>query len=260
MEFKAKVFRRIVFFISSLFFMSLFAVIDLSNCATMRQNDFSQYNFSLKDTLSIFLLNNGKGNYFCIPVQYVGDYQITSFEFDNGNILIGDYDVLFKREGVNIYVYLNETADENGAKDGEFYLVYQEEKGRVLVSKMAEPLANNYLMNHYYIFIEKYLTDNEMKNIINEYEKGNVYSRMSVWYDITIDKEEQNGCGMLDDFELYNGFALAPALFPPNLDFFKARYLQNRKTVTDTVRGNININKELLLELNLIYINLFPSV
>jgi len=208
--------------------MVLFTAINLSNCATAHQNDFSQYNFSLKDTLSIFLLNNGKDYYFCIPVQYIGDYQIAGFEFDNGNILIDNYDILLKRDEVDISVYLNETADENGSTAGEFNLIYLEKNGSVLVSKMAEPLSmKNNMMNHYYIFIEKHLTDNEMKNIINEYEKGNVYSRLSVWYDITIDNEEQNGCGMLDDFELYNGLAFDPAWFPPNLNFFKARYLQN---------------------------------
>ena len=172
----------------------LFAAIVLSNCAA--GNDFSQYNFSLKDTLSIFLLNNEKDYYFCIPIQYTGDYQISGFEFDKGNILIGDYDILLKKDEVNISVYLNEEADEDG-------------------------------MYNHYIFIEKHLTDDEMKNIINEYEKRRVYSRMSVWYDITIDNEKQNGSGMLDDFELYNGPAFAPALFPDNLNFFKAKYLQN---------------------------------
>jgi len=207
----------------------LFAAIALSNCAAAHRNDFSQYNFSLKDTLSIFLLNNEKDYYFCIPVQYMGDYQISGFEFDNGNILVGDYDILLKRDDLKIFVYLNETADENGITAGEFNLVYQEKNGKISVSKMAEPLAMKNrlenMTNHYYIFIEKHLTDNEMKNIINEYEKGNVYSRMSVWYDISIDNEEQNGSGMMDNFELYNGLSLDPALFPPNLNFFKARYL-----------------------------------
>ena len=31
---------------------------------------------------------------------------------------------------------------------------------------------------------------------------------------------------MLDDFELYDGPAIDPAWFPPNLNFFKAKYLQ----------------------------------
>jgi len=31
---------------------------------------------------------------------------------------------------------------------------------------------------------------------------------------------------MLDNFELYNGPALAPALFPANLNLFKVKYLQ----------------------------------
>jgi len=211
--------------------MCLFLMITIPSCTTARQSDFSQYNFSLKDTLSIFLLNNGKEYYFCIPVQYMGDYQIARFEFDNGNIQIDDYDIPLKRDEVDISVYLNETADEDGSATGEFNLVYLEKNGKVLVSKMAEPLAMKNrlenMMNHYYIIIEKHLTDNEMKNIINEYERGNVYSRMSVWYDISIDNEEQNGSGLLDDFEIYNGPAFAPALFPPNLNFFKARYLQN---------------------------------
>jgi len=206
-------------------FICLCAAIALSNCAAKRQ-----YNFSLKNTLSIFLLNNEKGYYFCIPVQYMGDYQIARFEFDNGNILIGDYDILLKRDEVNISVYLNETPDENGGITEGFNLIYQEENGKVLASKIAEPLAmkneSDYMMNHYYIFIEKHLTDNDMKNIINEYEKGKVSSQLSIWYDLTIDNEEQNGSGIMDNFELYDGLAIDPVWFPPNLNFFKVKYLQ----------------------------------
>ena len=176
------------------------------------------------------MLENGKDHYFCIPVQYMGDYQIEKFEFNNGNIFIGDYDILLKRDEINIYVYLNEASDLDGDSDSEFDLIYLEENGIISVSKMGEPLTikheSDEKVNHYYIFIEKYLTDNEMKNIINEYEKGNVYSKLSIWYDITIDNEEQNGSGMLDDFELYDGLAIDPAWFPPNLNFFRAKYLQ----------------------------------
>ena len=210
--------------------MGLFAAITLSNCATTRQNDFSQYKFSLKDTLSIYLLNDEKGYYFCIPVQYLGDYQLARFEFDNGNIRVGDYDISLKRDKVNISVYLNETANEAGNAVDEFNLIYHEENGKVSASKMAEPLTMkdkpNHMKNHYYIFIEKRLTDNEMKKITNEYKKGNVHSKMSVWFNITVDNEEQNGSGMLDDFELCDGFALDPDSFPSNLNFFKAKYLQ----------------------------------
>jgi hypothetical protein len=213
----------------SLLIISLFAAIAFLNCATMRQNDFSKYNFSLNNTLSIFLINNEKDCYFCIPVQYAGEYQISRFEFDNGNILIGDYDIPLKRDELNISVYLNEAADENGNTAGEFYIIYQEKNGKVLTNKMAEPLAEknlpDFMMNHYYIFIEKYLTDNEMKNIVNEYKKGKVQSQMSIWYDLTIDNEEQNGSGILDTFDLYDGPGIDPAFFPSNLDFFKAKYL-----------------------------------
>jgi len=205
--------------------VGLFAAIIFSNCANKRS-----YDFSLKNTLSIFLLNNGENYYFCIPVQYMGDYQIGSFEFNNGNIQIGDYEILLKRDEINISVYLNETADLDGDSENGFNLIYLEENGEISTSKMGEPLTINNdsdeKLNHYYIFIEKYLTDNEMKKIIKEYEKGNVYSKLSIWYDITIDNEEQNGSGMLDDFELYDGPAIDSAWFPSNLNFFKAKYLQ----------------------------------
>jgi hypothetical protein len=62
--------------------IGLFATIIFSNCATTRH-----YDFSLKNTLSIFRLNNGKDHYFCIPVQYAGDYQIENFGFNGGYIL-----------------------------------------------------------------------------------------------------------------------------------------------------------------------------
>jgi hypothetical protein len=94
---------------------------------------------------------------------------------------------------------------------------------------MAEPLAiknePDYIMNQYNIFIEKYLADNEMKNIINEYERRNVSSNLSIWYDITIDNEEQNGSGILDDFEFHSG-PVNEYVWPlPNLDFFRTKYL-----------------------------------
>ena len=210
--------------------ISLFLVIIFSNCATKRQNDFSKYDFSLKDTLAIFLLNNEEDYYFCIPVQYSGDYQIGSFKFINCNILIGNYDILLKRNEVNISIYLNETANDDGNAVDNFNLIYLQKSGKILVSKMAEPLAvkseSDNTINHYYIFIEKHLTYNEMKKIVSEYEKGNVYSQFSVWYDITIDNNEQNGSGLLDNFDLYDGLAIDPVWFPPNLNFFKAKYLQ----------------------------------
>ena len=205
--------------------ISLFTAIAFLNC-TAKHN----YDLSLNNTLSIFLLNNEKSHYFCIPVQYMGDYQISGFEFNNGNILIGDYDILLKRDEINIYIYLNETADEDGNSDSEFILIHSEENGKILISKMDEPLTKKHEsdeeFNHYYIFIEKFINNVEYKKIIKEYEKGNVSSKLSIWYDITIDNEEQSGSGMLDDFELHNGPAIDPAWFPPNLNFFKTKYLQ----------------------------------
>ena len=206
-----------------LFIMGLFAATILSSCATT-----GRHGFTLNNTLSIFLLNNGKDNYFCIPVQYIGDYQITSLEFVNGNILIGDYDILLKRDEINTYVYLNEYADIDGNSDADFNLIYSEENGRISISKMNEPLTkheSDEKVNHYYIFIEKYLSNDDMKKITNEYERGKVYSTLSIWYNIAFDNEEQSLSGMLDDFELYDGPAIDTS-FIPNLNFFRAKYLQ----------------------------------
>jgi hypothetical protein len=163
----------------------------------------------------------------------MGDYQIEKFEFDSGHVQIGDFEILLKRDEVNIYVYLNEAADESefSYKDSDdaFNLIYSEEKSKILISKMDKSLTKKYesdgKVNHYYIFIEKFLNDYEIKKITNEYEKRNVYSKMYIEYDITIDNEEQAGSGIYDDFELYDGLAIAPALFPANLNFFKDRYL-----------------------------------
>jgi hypothetical protein len=205
--------------------IGLFVIVVFSHCAAA-----PHHNFSLKDTLSIFLLNNEKGDFFCVPVQYVGDYQIEDFEFTGGYVLIGDYEILLQRDDVNIAVYLNEAADEYGNSDGEFKLIYREENNIISVSKMSEPLAIKHgadkEMNHYYIFIEKYLENDDMKKIINQYEKGKIYSQMNISYDITIDNEPQAVSGLYDDFELYDGPAIDPAWFPQNLDFFKSQYLQ----------------------------------
>ena len=205
--------------------MILFVAFFSSNCTTTRH-----YDLSLDKTLSIFLLNNGENEFFCIPVQYMGDYQIESFEFSGGYIQIGDYEILLKRDEVNIYIYLNETADIDGSAVDEFNLIHSEENGKISISKMDEPLAAKHgtdeTLNHYYFFIEKHLSNNEVEKIADEYEKGNAYSRLYIGYDMTIDNEIQAGNGMLDDFELHDGPAIDPAWFPPNLNFFKAKYLQ----------------------------------
>jgi hypothetical protein len=209
----------------------LFLVLAFVSCTARN------YNFSLKDTLSIFLLNNEKDFYFCIPVQYMGEYQINNFEFDSGYLLIGNYEILLNRDEINIYVYfseanvyIDEESEEFDFSDGEFNLIYSEENGKLLISKMSEPLAiqtdSDGKWNHYYIFIEKHLKKDEMKKIVNEYEKGNVHSKLYIGYDITIDNELQTGNGMADDFELVDGIAMDPALFPANLNFFKEKYMQ----------------------------------
>ena len=206
---------------SNLFVFYVFAVITFSSCSTTPT-------ISLTNTLSIFLLNNGKDNFLCIPIQYIGDYHIGSFEFDNGSVLFGSYEIPLKNNELNIYVYLNKTTDETGNSIGDFDLIYSEEKGNVLISKMNEPLAakyeTDYLMNQYNIYIEKYLSKNEMQKIINQYEKGNVNSRFSVWYNITLDNEKQPGNGMMGDFILNNEFNHDAVRIFPHFQHFADKY------------------------------------
>ena len=191
-----------------------FAII-FSNCANNLK-----YEFICQNTLSIFLQNNGKDYYFNIPIQYIGDYKIESFEFVNGHILIGDYKISLKRDNIKISIYYNEDADDiqtivdfvNNKNDmdsiaeyfkidayGLFKLIYLEENGRISISKKQE-YDNN--MNQYNIYIEKVLNKDEIKNIVNEYKKGNVNSQLEIWYDIIIDNEQQRGSGIIDNFEI----------------------------------------------------------
>ena len=207
-----------------LYIFGLLVVISLLNCVSTRQ-----YNFSFKNTLSVFLLNDDKEYFLCIPVQYLGDYHIGGFDYSTGFILIGDYEIPLKRDEINISVYLKEDADENGSSCSGFNIVYLEEKGRIILSKMNETLSakqvkDDNIYTHYYIFIEKYINNGEIKKIKNEYEKGNTSSRLEIWYNLLIDNELQKGNGMLDDFELYDGISIDPKWFPPNLNFFKAKY------------------------------------
>jgi hypothetical protein len=181
-----------------LFFLCLFTTIFLLTCTATRN-----YNFSLKNTLAIFLLNDGKDYYFSIPIQYIGNYQIEDFEFKNGFILIGGYEILLNRDDMNIGVFEKIPCDENGNTDGP-----------------------DLTFNQYNIILEKYLKDSEIENITKEYEKGNVGSKFYLEYMITIDNEQAE-CGYSDDFELDNGpvqdFGSG---FPPNLGFFRAKVLE----------------------------------
>ena len=58
-----------------------------------------------------------------------------------------------------------------------------------------------------------------------EYEKRNTNSNFSIWYDLIIDNEEQNGSGIMDDFELHNGPLQEYVWFFQNLEFFRTKYL-----------------------------------
>jgi hypothetical protein len=176
------------------------------------------------------MLKNEKYYYFCVPLQYYGDYQIQSFEYVSGSVIIGNYEILLKRDEMKISVYLNEEPEEFGNSDGVFNEIYLEENGRVLVSKMNEPLSikkdSENMMNYYYIFIEKILSNEELKKITNEYKKGDIDSNMNIWYDLIIDNVDQSGSGIMDHFELCNELILDTSWFPPNLDFFKNKYWQ----------------------------------
>jgi len=207
----------------------LCAALFCSNCAT-KPASAHKHNFSLKNTLSIFLLNNENKPLFCIPLQYLFNDHIGSFAFSHGSIIIGDYEMPLQLDDIIISVYLNENADENGSAASGFNAVFMQEKGIIKLSKMNEPLSvkqtedtENY--NHYYIFIEKYLDGNDLAKINREYDKGNGNGRFEIWYDLIIDNEPQNGSGIIDDFELYDGMAIDPLWFPSNLNFFKAKYL-----------------------------------
>jgi hypothetical protein len=208
-----------------LFITGLIVTILLLNCVAARN-----YNFSLKNTLSIFLLNDGKDYFFSIPIQYIGDYNLEDFEFNSGYIVIGDYEMVLGRDDISLDIFVNECSDEYGNTEGLHNLVYSEKNGKIMISKMDEPLTiknkSEQVFNQYNIIIEKLLKDKEIKSITNKYKKGNTLSRFYLEYAVTIDNEQMEGCGYSDDFELYNGPVDGSDWFPPNLDFFRTKVLK----------------------------------
>ena len=172
-----------------------------ANCA-------SNYNFICYNTLSIFFNRDGNDCYLNLPVQYIGDYQIETFDFLRGNILIGDYNILLERDNLKISILLNTASDIYGNIEGTFDLVYLEEYGNITISKMNEPIIKSEAdstMNMYNINIERKLNENEIKKLIKEYRKGNTGSHFSITYEAVIDNDF-GIFGIYDDFELRNAF------------------------------------------------------
>jgi len=187
--------------------IGVFAAFISQNCESAQR-----FEFICQNTMSVYILNNGNNYYFRIPVQYVGDYQIETFDFLNGYILIGDYKIPLERENVKINILMNKSSDEYGNTKGGFDTVYSQENGRIVISKLNEPVIKNktdYAMNMYNINIERILNKNEINNIINEYKnlenidynyrEGKTNSKMNIEYKITIDEEFE--AGMFDYFE-----------------------------------------------------------
>jgi len=189
--------------------ITLLAIFLFSTC-----NAKPHYNFICRNTMSISILSNGKNHYFSIPVQYVGDYQIESFEFLNGYVLIGDYKILLERENIKINILLNKSANEDGKARGDFEAVYSEDKGKIKISKLDEPIIKDETdktLNLYNMDIERVLSKDEIKNIINEYENlknidykyrtGNTNSKIGIEYKIKTDIDGEFETGMFDYFE-----------------------------------------------------------
>jgi len=195
--------------VSHLYLLTLLTLSLLSACKPS-----PHYNFICRNTMSISILSNGKYRYFSIPVQYVGDYQIESFEFLNGYVLIGDYKILLERENIKINILLNKSANEDGKARGDFEAVYSEDKGKIKISKLDEPIIKDETdktLNLYNMDIERVLSKDEIKNIINEYENlknidykyrtGNTNSKIGIEYKIKTDIDGEFETGMFDYFE-----------------------------------------------------------
>ena len=193
--------------VSHLYLLTLLTLSLLSACKPS-----PHYNFICRNTMSISILSNGKNHYFSIPVQYVGDYQIESFEFLTGYVLIGNYKILLERENITINILLSKSSDVDGKAKGDFETVYSEDKGKIKISKLEEPILkdeSDKTLNLYNIDIERVLTKEEINNIINEYENlktidyeyrtGNTNSKINIEYKIKIENEFE--AGMFDYFE-----------------------------------------------------------
>jgi len=177
-------------------------IIFLSNCASEHE-----YNFTCDNTLSIFINKENNTYRFNIPIQYIGNYQLETFDLLPSNILIGDYNIILNRENTTIAALLNTASDEYGKIiKGSFDLVYLEEYGIISTSELNAPITKSETdntLNQYNINIQRILTDDEAKSIINEYRKGNINSSFIIWYKATIDNEFGE-FGISDDFILNN--------------------------------------------------------
>jgi hypothetical protein len=136
----------------------LSALIFLLNCTSTSPRQLSVSDFSLHNTVSIFLLENEAGFFFCMPIQYHGDFHIGSFEFTKGIIVIGEYEIPLLKDNINIFVYLNQKTDNSGSLISGFDLVFWKERGDVFISKMSEPLSVQQVKSdgyyiHYYMFM-----------------------------------------------------------------------------------------------------------
>ena len=182
-------------------YLTIIGILAYSGCA-------SNYNFICYKTLSIFFMRDGNDCYFNLPVQYIGDYQIETFDFLRGYILTGGYNILLGRENTKISILLNTASDVYGNIEGTFDLVYLEEYGNITISKINEPIIKSETdstMNMYNINIERKLNENEVKGLIREYRKGNIYSSFSITYEAIIDNEFGE-FGLYDDFDLMKIF------------------------------------------------------
>jgi len=192
--------------------LSLLIILTLSILSACKQPP--HYDFICQNTMSISILSNGKNHYFSIPVQYVGDYQIESFNFLSGYVLIGDYKIPLERENIKINILLNKSANEDGKTKGDFEPVYSADKGKITISKLDEPIIKDETdktLNLYNIDIERMLTKTEIKNIINEYENlknidykwrtGNTNSKINIEYKIKTNIDGEFETGMFDYFE-----------------------------------------------------------
>jgi hypothetical protein len=135
--------------------------------------------------LFISLLKSKEDDYFIsITFNINSENQIENFKYYDGLIQIGNYNLELNKEKISIDIDLNK----------DFNKVYWVIKGQEPISKMNEPIIiineKNKGINYYlFNFRLSSIRNNEIKMIIDEFNKKNTKTNLYLKYELLINNE-----------------------------------------------------------------------
>jgi len=169
--------------------MYCFIIVIFSNCTTWETYNFrfnnpneTIFNRTIPDPF-ISLIKSGDNDYF-ISITHNKDTlsQIEKFEFIEGSIKIGDYEIKLNKEETDIFIDVNRM----------FNRVYYVISGVEYISKLSDSIEmenNSQYINYTFGFTKRNITQEEINIIISEYKRGNKKTTLYLRYSININNE-----------------------------------------------------------------------